>query len=87
MNWFDRHFVANWRTSWRWFSVQTAAVSAAVGGAIAASPELLLQLVMFLPEEGWLRWALVASVVIVMFIVPTIARLWDQEEHDDPAQD
>lgn len=84
-NWFDRHFVDNWRTSWQFTSVQLGAVVAATGGVIASSPDLLLALVHFLPETGWLRPALIALVVIVMFVVPWLVRVWKQEETDDQA--
>ncbi|UPT53064.1 hypothetical protein [Synechococcus phage Yong-M3-232] len=83
MDWLDTHFVPEWRDSWRWASVQTAAVASAVGGTIAASPDLLLSLTAFLPD-GPLRWGIVATVVLVMFVVPTVARLWRQG--DDAAE-
>lgn len=86
IKWLDNHLVKGWRGSWQWFSIQTAAVAAAVGGVVTASPELLLQLVMFLPEGGWLRTVLIAAVVLTMFVVPAIARLWDQEDRDDAAE-
>lgn len=81
-NWFDRHFIDNWRDSWQFGSVQLAALASATGGVIAASPDLLLSLVHFLPEGGWLRPAIISLVVIVMFVVPWVLRVWRQEEVD-----
>lgn len=82
-SWFDRHFVSNWRSSWQLTSVQFAAFASATSGVIAASPDLLLSLVHFLPEGGWLRPAIIAMVVIVMFVVPWVLRVWKQEDKND----
>ena len=84
-NWLDRHLVPDWRESWRFASVQNAAVASAVGGVVTASPDILLALVSFLPDGHWARIAIIAAVVITLFIVPTIARLWNQEAGDDDA--
>lgn len=82
-SWLDRHLVDNWRSSWQFTSVQLAALVSATGGVIAASPDLLLSLVHFLPETGWLRPALIAAVVTVMFVVPWVLRVWRQEDKAD----
>lgn len=87
IDWLDAHLVPEWRQSWRMFSVQTAAVASAIGGTITASPDLLLALVQFLPDNHWLRFALIAAVVVTIFIVPTLARLWNQEASDDATAD
>lgn len=68
---------------WRLGSVQLAAGVAAVSGAVSANPEVLLSLVALMPGSGWPRMALVALVVITVFIVPTLTRLWKQEADDD----
>lgn len=84
MNILDKYLVADWRQSWRWTSVQIAAVASAVGGVVTSSPDVLLALIQFLPAGGWVRTAMIALVVVTIFVVPTVARLWDQgEDHDE----
>lgn len=76
----DKFLVENWRDYPRWFSTHLAALCAALGGVVAANPELLLQLIFLLPDRGWLRWVVVGAVVVVIFVVPLLSRLWGQTE-------
>lgn len=71
---------------WRMGSVQLAAGVAAIGGAVTANPDVLLSLVAFLPAAGPWRPLLVALVVITLFVVPTLTRLW-QQGRTDPVTD
>jgi hypothetical protein len=82
IEWLDRHLITGWRESWRFSSVQMAAVASAITGTIAASPDLLLSMISFLPSNHWLRLVIIAAVVLVVFILPTVARLWDQGAAD-----
>ena len=67
---------------WRLGSVQLAAGAAAIGGAVTANPDVLLALVAFLPATGPWRAAIVALVVVTLFVVPTLTRLWKQGSSD-----
>ena len=87
VDWLDGHLIPQWREGWRFFSVQLAAIAAAVMGSIAAAPDMLLSLVAFLPHGGWLQIALIAAVVIVVFVVPTVGRLWDQSSSNDTGEE
>jgi hypothetical protein len=59
---------------WRLWSVRLAAVAGAVSAALTAEPSILLGLINMLPQ-GPLRWVVAASVGILVFAVPTIARI------------
>lgn len=78
-DWFDRHLVPDWRESLGWASIWGNVARTGLGllAVVEASPELLLQLVPFLPP-GWVQVSVVALVIIVMFVLPTAERLWNQ---------
>lgn len=78
IDWLKRRLVPEAGEWYRMASVQLAAGAAAVGGAVTANPDVLLALVAFLPASGPWRIAIVALVVITLFVVPTLTRLWDQ---------
>lgn len=69
--------VENWRQSWRWASVQLAALVAVLAGIMTANPGLLLGLIQFLPS-GTMRTVAAVGVSIVVFVIPTISRLIEQ---------
>jgi len=70
---------------WRLSEIQLAGAFAAIGGSIAAHPDILLSLTAFLPSEGPWRVLVIGAVVLVLFIVPTLARLWDQAAPQEEA--
>jgi len=82
----DKHLVDDWREWPKMATVRMYGALAAVGGTITAAPDLLLSLVMFLPDNSIWRWLLVAAVVLTMFVFPTLVRLWKQLD-DDAAPD
>ena len=59
---------------WRLWSVRVAAVAGAVSAALTAEPAILLGLIKMLPQ-GPFRWVVAAGVGILVFAVPTIARI------------
>jgi len=65
------------RQAWRMASVQLAAAAAILAGVLTANPHLALGLIAFIPP-GPLRYLLAAGVGLVVFALPTIARLWHQ---------
>lgn len=86
IEWLDKHLVADWRESPHWASMwgNAARTGLAVLAVVETSPDLLLQLVPFLPS-GWVQVSVVVLVIIVMFILPTIERLWNQGKRDEEA--
>lgn len=61
---------------WRMWSIQLAALFAAIAAAIMANPSLLLGLIGFVPER--LRPFAAVVTFVVTFIIPTLARLLHQ---------
>lgn len=74
--------IPEWREAWRWWSVQLAALFAILAGLLTANPGLVLGLVGMLPSGLW-RWAIAALIAIIVFVIPTLARLWQQEGKRD----
>jgi len=64
------------RQWWKLWSIWLAGVAASIAAAIVASPQLLLGLLAFVPE-GW-RWLAAVGTFVVVFVLPTIARLAQQ---------
>lgn len=75
------------RHVWRLWSVRLAALAGVFAAAVATDPTILTGLVAHLPE-GRLRTVAAALVGLVVFLAPTVARLWPQSlpEKKDPAQ-
>lgn len=67
---------------WRLSSVQLAAGVAAIGGAVTANPDVLIALAMLLPVGGLAQILIVALVVVTLFVIPTLTRLWSQERDE-----
>lgn len=86
IDWISNRLVPEAGEWWRLGSVQLAAGVAAVGGAVVANPDVLLALVAFLPATGPWRAGVVALVVVTLFVVPTLTRLWRQFNPDDAAE-
>lgn len=73
----DKHLVEGWRDSWRWFSVQAAAVGGTAAATVAAYPDLLITLAAMLGGTPQLQ-----AVVIALVMVVVALRLWNQEDAD-----
>lgn len=87
IEWLKSHLVDDASEWWRLSSVQLAAGFAAIGGAITANPEVLLALAGLLPVGGIAQILVVAAVVVTMFIIPTLTRLWNQNCEDEETTD
>lgn len=70
--------VPHWRALWRSASIQLAAIAGMVATAIIASPQLLLSLINFIPEEY--RPVAAALAGFAVFILPALARAVQQEK-------
>lgn len=70
--------IEEWRRAWRLWSIQLAAVAAAIAAALVANPSFVLSLINLVPEG----WRPVAALVtgLLTFIVPAFARLVRQPE-------
>lgn len=73
----NRWLIAEWRGAWRWWSVRIAGIAAIIAGVLTAHPSLLLGLIAMLPGGVW-RNVMAAGVGLVVFVIPTLARLWKQ---------
>lgn len=69
------------RQWWRWWSVRMAMVAGAVAGAIVSQPQILTNLVAYVPEQ----WRPLAGSLagLIVFGAPTIARLIQQGGKSD----
>lgn len=77
MNWLDKYLVSDWRDSWRWFSVQAAAVGGTAAATVAAYPDLLITLAAMLGGTPQLQAVVIALVMVIIAL-----RLWNQEDAD-----
>lgn len=75
-NWLDKHLVPKWRQSWRFSTVQLAAV---VGTTVATYPDLVIQLIAQLVDHPHLRALAILGTLAVILL-----RLWNQEAPDEP---
>jgi hypothetical protein len=67
---------------WRLASVQLAAVAATIAGVLTANPGMLQWLVGQMPDGPW-RTVASVGVAVVVFIIPTLARLVQQPKLKD----
>ena len=74
--WLKGKLVADWRSSWKWLSVQFAALASLVIGWLLAYPETILQTLNMLPSE--LRPWCPPALSFGLFAVVVLARLWKQ---------
>lgn len=74
--------VPDWRSCWKWLSVQLAAVFALLVGWIFASPLELLQILYMIPAE--VRQLLSPFVTVAVVLVVVGARLWKQGHPGKP---
>ena len=77
MNWLDKHLIPEWRESWRYASVQAAAVAGTVGATVAGYPDLIVTLAAMMGGTPQLQSAVVGAVIIIVAL-----RLWNQEAGD-----
>jgi len=69
-----------WDIWWKLWSVRIAAVAGVIAAVLSASPGILTWLVNeFLPDGPW-RIIVSAAIGIVVFVIPTIARLMPQKK-------
>ena len=66
--------VTDWRTAWRWFSVQLLVVSAAVQGTMVAFPDELRD---YLPDR------LMHAIALALLGAAVLGRLINQKPHGD----
>jgi type III secretory pathway component EscS len=72
--------IENWASNaWRMWSVRLAAFAGIVAGILTANPALVLGLINFMPN-GFGRYVASAVVGLVVFVIPTITRLANQEK-------
>lgn len=75
---FDKWY-AECREWWRLYSIRLAAAISALAGIVMANPSLLFEVAKFVPENGMARLIFSVAVAVLVFLVPTIARLWPQK--------
>jgi hypothetical protein len=63
--------VANWKSAWKWFSVQFVAAAGAVQLSVLAFPETV---------RGWLPDWLTHLLAIVLLLAAVLGRLVDQKK-------
>jgi hypothetical protein len=77
MTWLTKRLIDDWKRCWRFASVWLAAVAGALSAVIVANPGLALGLLPYLPTGFW-RGVVAVAIGMVVFVVPTITRLWQQ---------
>lgn len=78
LNPLHNRLVPDWRSSWRWLSVQLAALAGLAAGWIFASPLELMQILALIPAEVRVKLSPLVTVVVVAVVVG--ARLWKQRK-------
>ena len=76
MNWIKDRLVDDWRSAWKWVSVQLAVVGSLLIGWFLAYPETILSTLNMLPAE--LRPWCPPAVSFGLFVLVLAARLWKQ---------
>lgn len=71
------HLVADASRWWKLASVRLAAIAGALSAVVIANQGLALGLLGFLPTGFW-RTLVAVAIGCVVFVVPTITRLWNQ---------
>jgi hypothetical protein len=75
--------IDEWRNSYRFASVQFAAIAAILAGVLAANPGMVLGLIGFLPA-GPMRTVAAVLVGIVVFVIPTLTRVLKKAPSQPP---
>lgn len=64
--------VENWRVSWRWASMQLAAVAAAIVTYIVATPSILFGIIAFIPRgDLQLPFAIGCGAFVLLLVAAT----------------
>lgn len=84
MNWMTKKLVPEARNWWRLASVQIALLTSAITATLTANPELVIGMVTILPV-GPAKYLVAAAAGVLVFAVPTAARLINQTEEPDDA--
>ena len=71
------------RRAWKLWSVKLAALTAILAAIVASNQTIALGLVYFLPEGPW-RIVAGIGIGLVVFVIPTVARLVKQEKLEKP---
>jgi hypothetical protein len=77
MKWLKDRLVADCSRWWKLASVWLAALAGALSAVIVANQGLALALIGYLPS-GFGRTLVAVAIGMVVFVVPTITRLWKQ---------
>ena len=76
-----KFLIENWKESWKWFSVQLAALGAAISGLLIAFPDAVLQALALLPKNLLAELdEYKATIALVLFISAIVARLIKQKK-------
>lgn len=74
-DWLDKKLIPQWRSSWRFSSVQLVT---ALGTLIATYPDLFIQVLTTMVQHPLARLTAVVGTLVVILI-----RLWNQQGSDD----
>ncbi len=66
--------IENWRASYKYASIQFAALVAILAGIMSANPGMLLGLINYLPV-GPMRTVAAVFVSLVVFVIPALTRI------------
>jgi hypothetical protein len=75
----------NWKSSWRWLSMQLNVLASLLVAYVLASPEVLLTTLNQLPPE--IRAYFPPMAGFVLFALVALARLWKQNHPKGPSDD
>lgn len=78
MSWLDTHLIPEWKSAWKFASVQLAGFIAALSAVAVANTSTLLSLIAYLPERGWARFGFCVLTFVLVFTVPAALRCWKQ---------
>ena len=81
MIWLKQHLIADCGRWWKLASVWLAGLAGILSTVIVANQGLALALMNYLPTGFW-RTLVAVFIGMVVFVVPTITRLWQQKPPD-----
>lgn len=74
-----KNLITEWRAWWKLHSVKLAALMGILTGIITENQTLVLGIIGMIPTDPLLRAAFAVGAGALVFLVPTIARLWPQD--------
>lgn len=81
MKWLTQRLVDDWRKSaLKRYSVRLALAAGTLSALITGNQNIALTLLSVLPANSFLRLVCAVSIGLVVFVVPTIAVLWKQND-------